>query len=134
MKTRNGFVSNSSSSSFVILGNRLDAFYSIESKDVDGGIIYCRGDEFGEGFDFFKVTPKIFEFLKRKEDSEVMSRLSFYKVYVIFGESGSEFDKGKLIKALEPIPNDVRFNTEIIDKSFHSSSSVADIRKIYFIK
>ena len=135
MKTRNGFVSNSSSSSFIIFGNRLDAFHSVEDKDVKDGTIYCQGNEHSEGVDFFKVTPEIFKFLKGKQcgNEEKMYGLSFYKVYMTLNEQEG-LSKGELREAMKDIPDSVTFNIMDIERSNHSSYSLADVRETYFGK
>ena len=67
MKTRNGYVSNSSSSSFLVYGNECD-FNEIESRIEEGKNVICA--DYGGGFsgdcaDFvFKMTKERLELLK----------------------------------------------------------------------
>jgi len=54
MKTRDSFVSNSSSSSFIIVGERA-SMLELTEKDIEGGLI-AIGKYLGEGLDVFPVS------------------------------------------------------------------------------
>jgi len=54
MKIRNGFVSNSSSSSFLILGNNIDIL-DVTSSMIKEKQIYFLGKYLNEGRDIFQI-------------------------------------------------------------------------------
>jgi hypothetical protein len=54
MKIRVGFVSNSSSSSFVIFGNKIK-----KSEIKDHEHVWIIGSEYGEGTDAFELTDEV---------------------------------------------------------------------------
>ena len=76
MKIRQGFVSNSSSSSFLIIGRQ------VQFSDIkDGDLVYIKGKEFNDGEDVFKLTPEIKKILDNKI---IPSIFTFYKASIGF--------------------------------------------------
>ena len=75
MKIRNGFVSNSSSSSFVIAAERIDVS-RLTPKDV-GETTYVEGNgDMGEGHDIFVLASKsMLDFIKKH-------RVNFINAYI----------------------------------------------------
>lgn len=70
MKTRFGYVSNSSSSSFVVYGNKLDTMEEIEAAVAAGRnvvmAVECGGSS-GDNGDFIaRITPERYALMKRK--------------------------------------------------------------------
>lgn len=68
MKIRLNYVSNSSSSSFIIKGTKIGDFDDVKNFDElkveDGHELYVIGSHLVEGYDLFKLTRQYFDFLK----------------------------------------------------------------------
>lgn len=77
MKVRTGFVSNSSSSSFVIFGKQI-GYKEATLKDVESGKICLCGDFLSDGYDFFRLTPEMFHFAK---NNEIVQGMEWYYVH-----------------------------------------------------
>jgi len=76
MKIRRGFVSNSSSSSFVIVGNEIE-FSKIKATDKN---IEMLADELAENTVCMTMTKEIFEYLKNNPDVINEKNIRFYEV------------------------------------------------------
>jgi hypothetical protein len=76
MKTRVGFVSNSSSSSFVVIAKRVN-FNKITMEDIETRNITCLGKYLCDAQDVFQLTPALFEAITILGPHDAMT---FYEV------------------------------------------------------
>ena len=89
MKIRSGFVSNSSSSSFIIIiGDRLSCKELLQQAKelISKGRLYAEdGDDDGEGADFFPVTEEMW---KSYNEYGPKNFIYFYDVQCVIEEPG----------------------------------------------
>jgi hypothetical protein len=136
MKTRNGFVSNSSSSSFVLIMKEISVEDLKNKRFATDGIIFAQGDDLGEGVDFFPLDldSKMTNFLSKHyyDGQPDNTQLQLYIVYWKSEEDYSEINKEVWDKIGKILPNESAFLIESKEISQHSSEDLATMRERYF--
>lgn len=123
MKIRQGFVSNSSSSSFVICGRRS----SIEEIDNENVKIFIEG--YGEGSAYDRPSREQIKWLK--ENSDELYRIEFFHEYFSFSEeieisfNGSEEIAMLAKMALSPSSEKILFKS--FERDQHFPDTVEDL-------
>jgi hypothetical protein len=122
MKPRNGFVSNSSSSSFILFVTENTWSCPTEEYIKDKNFYaYNAYREYNEGYDLFKFTP---EMAKAVLDYEVdMSGWIFYDVAYL--SKTNVFEKDKMLEIIKKI-KDEKFVIVNCDVSDHSIGNFED--------
>jgi hypothetical protein len=139
MKTRSGFVSNSSSSSYIVILKNIffSAYLGLDDVNAskDSAKYYARGNDTGDGVDFFELDATMIEFLRdhfNDMQSEVVTNnMCFYKVYGMISLQSSVREFRKI---LDTIP-DTEIDQVVVqaeDISIHSTSGVKELRSNYF--
>jgi hypothetical protein len=116
MKIRNGFVSNSSSSSFMILGDNLGH----RAPDKFESDIWVVGTDLGEGSDVFPLTKEMFNYLIEHKNS-VDNPISFIR--------GIAMSDGEIVEK-KSLPD--RFKAYMVEASYHSTDSLEAFMANYF--
>lgn len=141
MKIRVDFVTNSSSSSFVIVGREV----KISEIDLnDNNTYYCAGMELGDGQDIFEMDEELLSYLTSEivaskisdfGNDPYASILNFYKSYLIYNYGSdwdSDDDTGLTVRQLSSkIPPDEKFNILHFEKDNHSTDGIEDLKRRY---
>jgi len=130
MKTRRGFVSNSSTSSFVVISQDID-FHSIDENNLED--IYGVGGEWGEGCDFFELDSAMYDFLKEHFGGGYQTgEIDFIKVYGRLDGEGELVDPQEITDMLQGVEKGEKVKFNALEVSYHSSNDVMDIEDRYF--
>jgi hypothetical protein len=128
VKRKESFVTNSSSTSYILVGKRM-ADYEVENEFVKKSTklnIYAMSSYYcNEGADIFKLNKKMFDYIaKRKIDRNI--GIEFYDVKTLI-----ESEEGASLSTLKDFIDDKDVKLFGVDKDYHSTESLEDFIKRY---
>lgn len=120
MKVRTGFVSNSSSSSFVIFGKTLSNPEEVlMTLTMKRGDVLVIGDYLSEGQDVFPIDEVMFGAIMK---DELFNKFQFVFCYKEVGAEGGAKIKNDLPESFEVFPLEV---------DYHTTESLEDLENRY---
>lgn len=126
MKVRQGFVSNSSSSSFLIIGKEIE-IKDVTYKMVKEKNIIVAGDYLSDAQDIFKIkTIEEYAFIKALNKISIDDTFKYYNAYFYDNdeESEGEIDLSKL-------PNTGIVKYFYLEQDYKSSKNLDDMKRRY---
>jgi hypothetical protein len=118
MKIRNGFVSNSSSSSFCLIGKEL---HTLPIK-IDKDEIYATSSDLGcEGRCIFPLDQEMLDYLLENKDSEDFPEFDYYIAYL------TSYDETTIKEDITLTKGTKIFNFEADN---HSPSNLTELKEL----
>jgi len=125
MKIRNGFVSNSSSTSFLIGGFKIEAS-KISNEDIENKTYIVEGKEWCNATDIFYIKDiNMLNFLKTAERiTDINKRLKFSIYQLLTVVEGDEYE----VKVdLSTLPKEGDMSIVSLEQDYGSSENVGDL-------